>query len=229
MPEITEEKTEEGPQTEVSISEEKKEEEVVEEKRQSETLDAVPEERREERPPFEKPQVLLEWSAPSRPFHPKNITYFLALGVITFALFLLLLYLKETILALVVVSAGFVIFSLNRFVPPQTQYQILNTGVRIADRYFAWGELRFFWWEEKAENLLLNFETFRAYPGTLTLMFPKENQDETEKILLQNLPYREGRRADYLATLDGQLNSLGPRISLFLSRISQGISSLFRR
>ena len=109
--------------------------------------------------PFEKPRTLIEWQSPLRLFEKKGKNYLVVLLGTTGVLMLFLVLLHQWVLAFLVGTVAFVLYAFSTVEPSQGSYQILTTGIKLADKLYYFRDLRHFWIEQKKEQKILQVTT----------------------------------------------------------------------
>lgn len=140
--------------------------------------------------------LLLEWTAPSRPYKKRDREYYTTVGIIVVLVSLILLFAGQFLFMGVVIALAFVAYALAA-VPPENVHNAITTfGVRTgagADQVFYWEELGRFWFSNRYKSELLHIETSRAFPGQLILLLDGVNKEELKKILLQYTIFEKPR------------------------------------
>lgn len=162
--------------------------------------------------PFEKPRTLFEWQSPLRLFEKKGKRYIFVLAAATILLMLLLFALHQWVLAFLVATVAFVLYAFSTVEPTQGNYQILTTGIKLADKLYHFRDLRHFWIEEKKEQKILQVTTYLSFPHKLSILVPSEKEEEIVESLLKYLPYHQEAETDYLDLLDKAISFLTPRL-----------------
>ncbi len=175
--------------------------------------------------PFEKPRTLLEWQSPLRLFEKKGKNYLVVLVGATGVLMLLLVLLHQWVLAFLVATVAFVLYAFSTVEPAQGSYQILTTGIKLADKLYYFRDLRHFWLEEKKEQKILHITTYLSFPHKLSILIPKEKEEEIVAALLKYLPYHQEAETDYLDLLDRGIEFLTPKLP---EKIVNWVTSLRR-
>ncbi len=162
--------------------------------------------------PYEKPRTLIEWQSPLRLFEKKGKRYIFVLVAATVLLMFLLFALHQWVLAFLVATVAFVLYAFSTVEPAQGNYQILTTGIKLADKLYYFRDLRHFWIEQKKEQKILQVTTYLSFPHKLSILIPKEKEGEIVESLLKYLPYHQETETDYLDLLDKGIEFLTPKL-----------------
>lgn len=142
-----------------------------------------------EMPLFNKPmreEVLLEWTAPSRPFKKHNRQFYSTVGVIAGLIALILFFAGQVIPVAVVLAAVFMTYVMNSIEPGNIIYKFTTYGIRIENELYYWEELGRFWIKEKYGKPVLYIEVAR-FPGRLTILLGKISSEDMSAILSEVL------------------------------------------
>ncbi|OGJ37327.1 MAG: hypothetical protein A2383_01490 [Candidatus Pacebacteria bacterium RIFOXYB1_FULL_39_46] len=133
------------------------------------------------------PEIMVfQWSAPSRPFKKHQRQFFVTVTVIALLVSLILFFSGQFLPIAVVISVLFLMYVLQVVPPQDIQHQLTTFGIKLEDNLYYWQEMGRFWFDKKFDQLLLNIETLR-FPGRITMVLPKEHQEEVREILAEVL------------------------------------------
>lgn len=163
-------------------------------------------------PPFEKPKMLYSWDGAIRSFKQEGLSYLIVLAVVTAAIVLVLLFLRQFSLSLVVLAGAFVLGVYSRVSPPSGHYEIWTTGVKVGDKLYLYKDLRCYWIKEESGSLILHVSTYLSLPYRLTMVISREEQDKIEGAILKYLPYHEEKERDFYASFNHLLENLVPKL-----------------
>lgn len=136
-------------------------------------------------------KTLLSWEAPSRPYRPKDRSYYTTVAILVILLGLIAFLMREFLLIGAILAFAFVTYVLA-FVPPHDiNYKISTQGVTIGDHFYFWHFLDSFWFKEKEGQKILIIQTHLRFPAQLMLVIPKEDQPQLTKIIARFLPFHE--------------------------------------
>ncbi len=143
-------------------------------------------------------KTLLEWEASSRPFRPKDRSYYTTVAILVFLLGLIAFFAQEFLLIGVLLSLGFVAYVLAYVAPGNVKYRISTQGVIIGDQFHFWHELDSFWFKEKDGHKVLFVQTLMGFPGQLMLVLGEVGEEEVKKQVARFLPYHEIPRTSFM-------------------------------
>ncbi len=136
-------------------------------------------------------KTLVSWEAPSRPYRPKDRSYYTTVGIIVIFLVLIAFMAQEYMLIGAIISFMFVVYVLA-FVPPHdVKYKISTQGITIGERFYFWHELVAFWFKEKEGHKVLYVQTRIRFPGQLIIVLGKQQEEEVKKVIAHFLPFHE--------------------------------------
>lgn len=136
-------------------------------------------------------KTFLVWTAPSRPYHKKDRSYYTTVAILVILLVLIAFMAQEILLTGVILALGFVTYVLA-FVPPEDiTYKISSQGVTIGDHFYLWQELNSFWFTQKEGQQILNILTDLRFPGQLIMLLGSQNEEQVKKIVARFLPFHE--------------------------------------
>jgi len=131
-------------------------------------------------------EVVVSWSAPSRPFKTRNRQFYTTVAIIVFLVSLILFFAGQFLPIAVVISVAFLGYVLSSVPPHEAAYKITTFGIRVEDQLYYWEELGRFWFDEKFQQPFLLVEVAR-FPGRLTIMLGQLTAGEVEEILQEVL------------------------------------------
>lgn len=136
--------------------------------------------------------IYMSWDANSRPpqdkLNPKLIKTLSVVGVV---ISLLLVLMGEFALIIVVASIIFMIHMLSQSQPETVHHEISNFGVINSDKFFAWGELKDFFFTNVSNTQMLAVDTVESLPGRLFFIFEPSRREEVKSYMEKYLPYLE--------------------------------------
>ena len=111
-----------------------------------------------------------------------------------------LLYIKEYVLILVILSILFVLYVSSIVPPEETEHQITTLGIRTLTELYTWDMLKDFWISYKNGREVLNVDTNVTSPTRLIMLFSSEDkpqivQELKKKIKYMDAPRKQGRVA----------------------------------
>lgn len=143
-------------------------------------------------------KTLLEWEASSRPFRPKDRSYYTTVAILVFLLGLIAFFAQEFLLIGVLLSLGFVAYVLAYVAPGNVKYRISTQGITIGNQFHFWHELDSFWFKEKDGHQVLFIQTLITFPGQLMLVLDSVGEEEVKRQVARFLPYHEIPRSSFM-------------------------------
>jgi hypothetical protein len=145
------------------------------------------------RPPAPlREEVLVDWTAPERPFKKRDREYYTTIGVIVFLLSIILFFAGQFLPIAVVVAFGFVSYALAAVPPEMTKHQITTKGIRTGSKLYQWETLGRFWFTPKLGQPVLHVEHAHPVTARLMLLVGDTTQEELtaalEQYLVQETP-----------------------------------------
>lgn len=150
-------------------------------------------------PGFNKPikeEVLLQWTAPSRPFKKHNRQFYSTIGVIAGLIALILFFAGQVLPVAVVVAVVFLTYVMNSIEPGDVVHKFTTYGIRVEDELYYWEELGRFWIKEKFDQPVLYIEVGR-FPSRLTILLGKISKEDMTLILDEVLLNQEPPPTSY--------------------------------
>lgn len=135
----------------------------------------------------EPEKELYTWEAPSRLYKKRNREFYSTVAALVILLSVILIFAKEFLLIAVIMALGFVAYALASVEPDLITHTITNKGIRTTNRFFSWGIMSRFWWDEKWNQKTLHLETPGQLPGQLVLLLGKGNGTEIESVVSKYL------------------------------------------
>ncbi len=139
--------------------------------------------------PSEK--ILVEWTAPSRPYKKRNREYYTTIASITFLLAVILLLMKEFLLIGVIIALAFLAYVLASIPPENITHQLTTKGIRTDNKLFPWDQLLYFWTTKKWKFEIINIKTKQPIPGYLLLIIDPPQKETILKIITQHLTHEK--------------------------------------
>lgn len=132
-------------------------------------------------------KLLLEWTAPSRPYKERTREFYTTVGSIAFLLGVILLLLKEFLLIGVIISFAFLSYVLASHKPDDSTHQLTTKGIRTDGRLYDWDTLTSFWVKRQWDQELLVCKTKSTLPGLLMLVINPKSREDVIKIIGERL------------------------------------------
>jgi len=138
-------------------------------------------------------KTLLVWRAYSRVYKKRTKMYYINIAIIVFLLGLIAITINEPIVALVILSLGFVAYVLAYIEPEIVENKITRLGVVSGGNAFLWVELGDFWFSKRNNQAILNITQNKLRPALVIIVEDKDRVKITE-ILSEQLNYRRDYR-----------------------------------
>lgn len=138
-----------------------------------------------------KTEILMEWSAPVRPFKKRDREFYSTAGAIAFLVIVILFFLKEWFLIVVIIAFFFYVYVISNTPPEKTDHRISNKGIVSAGKNYRWEELGAFWFSEQWGERILNVNTPFQLPGRLMMLLGDKQEEEIKKVLERFLEFEE--------------------------------------
>ena len=132
--------------------------------------------------------MLFQWKALDRPNKIWSKDFYSTVIVLAFLVSVILFFIEGILPVIVVWAVVFMMWSMNRLPPQETEYSITNWGITTKDGTYRWEEMNIFWFEEKWSNRLLRISTNRL-PWQLILVIKRDDEDKLKQILTQYVAY----------------------------------------
>ena len=131
----------------------------------------------------------IEWSAPEYDHHRKNADWFWGLGIVTVAVFIASLLLKNFLFGLFALLAGFSLALYSARKPEMAEFVIDHRGIKINKTLYDFENLKHFWvhYEPQYKKELI-LESNKTFMHHITIPLANENPVEIREYLLQYLP-----------------------------------------
>ena len=143
-------------------------------------------------PGMAKPQpeeILLEWSAESRPYIPRKRKHFTTIGLICVLIALILFFAGQMLAVAVLLAVFFLYYVLNSTPPGQVTHQFTTYGIRVEGTLYYWEEMGRFWFTEKMGKDILHIEIAR-FPFRLTMLLSDIEKEDMKALLSEILLFQ---------------------------------------
>jgi len=134
---------------------------------------------------------LFTWKIASRVFKKRDKRFFTTIAVIIFVLSIPIIFSGEFALLLAIISLAFITYVLSSTEPEEVTHKLIAKGVDYGGKFYAWEDLKVFFFTEKEGRTTLCFDTKKYYPGRLLLLVEKKDMERIKKIASEYLPYVE--------------------------------------
>ncbi len=133
-------------------------------------------------------KILLEWSAPSRPYKVRTREFYTTILSIAFLLGVILLLLKEFLLIGVIMAFAFLSYVLSTYKPEDAKRQLTTLGVRTDGKLFEWVKLTNFWLKKQWDQEVIICKTVTALPGVILLVVDSSKRESILKTIGEKIP-----------------------------------------
>lgn len=133
-------------------------------------------------------KILLEWSAPSRPYKVRTREFYTTILSIAFLLGVILLLLKEFLLIGVIMAFAFLSYVLSTYKPEDAKHQLTTLGVRTDGKLFEWDKLTNFWLKKQWDQEVIICKTVTALPGVILLVVDSSKRESILKTIGEKIP-----------------------------------------
>ena len=86
-------------------------------------------------------------------------------------------------------ALAFISFVMSKTEPTTIEHSLTNRGIKTGNNKYRFGELMRFWFEDKLGKTVLNIDTFRSFPGRITLVLSDIPKEKIKAILVKRIPY----------------------------------------
>lgn len=133
-------------------------------------------------------KILLEWSAPSRPYKIRSREFYTTILSIAFLLAVILLLLKEFLLIGVIMAFAFLSYVLATYVPMDAKHQLTTSGIRTDNKLWEWDKLSNFWLKKQWDQEVIICKTHAAMPGVILLVLDPKKRESIIKEIGDKIP-----------------------------------------
>ena len=133
-------------------------------------------------------KILLEWSAPSRPYKVRSREFYTTILSIAFLLGVILLLLKEFLLIGVIMAFAFLSYVLATYKPVDAQHKITTSGIRTDNKLYEWSGLTKFWRKKQWDQEVVICKTVSALPGVILLVLDPAQREKIIKEIGDKIP-----------------------------------------
>lgn len=154
--------------------------------------------------------MLVEWSAPARPYKERTREFYTTILSIAFLLGVILLLLKEFLLIGVIMAFAFLSYVLATHKPEDVTHQLNDDGIVTDGKLYKWEEFSQFWVTKQFDQEVVICKTFKTLPGVVLMLLPLTKKESILKVLRDKL--KEEKPAD--SFVDKASRWLGQKIPL---------------
>jgi len=134
-------------------------------------------------------EILLRWTAASRPYKKRDREFYTTIAIIVFLLSTIAFFIGQSMLIAVIVSFAFVAYVLAAVPPEKVEHTITTYGIRTENKLYVWGELGRFWFSETLGQKVLHVEYFNRFLSRISLVLGEVKEEQIKQVLLQYVPH----------------------------------------
>lgn len=133
-------------------------------------------------------KVILEWTAPARPYKTRSREFYTTVLSIAFLLGVILLLIKEFLLIGVIIAFAFLSYVLATHKPEDAVHQVTTKGIRTDNKLFEWDGLTNFWLKKEWDQEVVICKTKSALPGVILLVIDPSKREAIIKAIGDKIP-----------------------------------------
>lgn len=133
-------------------------------------------------------KILIEWSAPARPYKERTREFYSTILSLAFLLGVILLLLKEFLLIGVIMAFAFLSYVLATHKPETVAHQLTESGIITDNKLTKWDELTHFWLKKQWDQEVVFCKTIKPIPGVILLVLDPTHKESIVKTLADHLP-----------------------------------------
>lgn len=138
--------------------------------------------------------LVYKWTAPTRLFLKRDKQWYWTMLLLFLITAVFLLYIREWVLILVVMSILFVLYVSSLVPPENSEHSITTFGIRTLGELYTWDMLKDFWISYRNGREILNVDTNVSSPTRLIMLFSTDDKVPLVNALKQKLKYMEAPR-----------------------------------
>jgi hypothetical protein len=137
----------------------------------------------------EKVETFLAWTSPSRLFKKRDKEYFTNIVAIVLLLTVILIFAREYMFILAVLSIAFFVYVMSTVPPEDVKHKITNLGIESIGHFYRWEELVEFWFDAQWGQTMM---VLRPLFGSRVIILLGDQQKETvQELVAKHIPFRE--------------------------------------
>lgn len=113
---------------------------------------------------------LYRWSAPERPYKPKDFRWYVTVGAISAVGIVVSILTGYELLVIAIIAILAILYAQNTIPPMMFTYEITNKGIRLGKKLYIWKQVPKFWITQRGEEIFLNFETIDTEASRLIIL-----------------------------------------------------------
>ena len=136
-----------------------------------------------------KEETYASWTSASRIFKKRNKEYFTNIGAIVFLLIIILVFAREYMFILAVLSIVFFVYVMSTVEPEDVKHRITNIGIESAGHFYRWDTLMEFWFDTQWDQTMM---ILRPIIGSrIIILLGSEDREKIQKLVSKHIAYRE--------------------------------------
>lgn len=139
--------------------------------------------------------LLYKWTAPTRLYFKRDKQWYWSMLLVFLIASVILLYMKEFVLILVILSVLFVLYVSSLIPPENTEHQITSLGIRTLGELYTWDMIKDFWISYKGGREILNIDTKVNSPTRLIMLFSSKDKAKIIELLKTKLVYLDAPKS----------------------------------
>lgn len=137
----------------------------------------------------EKTETLLAWTSPSRLFKKRNKEFFTNIAAIIFLLIVILIFAREYMFIIAVLSIAFFIYVMSTVPPEDVKHKITSLGIESVGHFYRWDSLVEFWFDSQWEQTMM---VIRPIVGSrIIILLGQEDKNNVKELVSKHIPFRE--------------------------------------
>ena len=129
-------------------------------------------------------KIILSWTAPEFVYYEKTDAWFIGFGILSAALFVVSVLMKNYLFALLILIASFLIYIYAKKHPRQITIKITEEHIHIGKSFLlAHKEIVSFWIFEEPEIKILSLETKKVLYPKISVILSDINSDEIRETM----------------------------------------------
>jgi hypothetical protein len=151
-------------------------------------------------------RILLEWSAPERPFHRLNKQVFSTILSLAFLVGVILFFIEGTMPVITLIAIIFFFYILGTIPPRMITHRLTNWGVETEGHRWPWDIMTRYWIEGQENSRMIVIELIAGFPRHLRLLLGEQKEDKIKTLLEKYLIY-DRPQANWLEKLETWLKT----------------------
>ncbi len=136
-------------------------------------------------------EILFSWTTPEFIQGEKSTGWFWALGIISLAMIVVSLLMKNFLFALIIVLATFLIYIQAKKHPRKIKITLTEKGVTIEEKNYDWSDFRSFWIFEAPEIRSLSLLSKKITQPQIYIPLDEQSPEKIKEILIKFLPEKK--------------------------------------